>query len=214
MEYSLCLMVTALDVISKYQQDYSLRDSKPEGCTDAILVVKFSHRVCGGVDGPGDQLIKLCLVREDWGLSSVVLLALVQTLYTISSPGFKQDPSLIRSVISAKILPLQWSSVLMYNLLQSFSELTTPELTSPVMFQAILSQLNKVCSEISMHLISIQTWDSHQDCHTLLLQMSSLPWLLQREWSQRCSYLWLCPSPGSTETHCWDLPCKLKKHKV
>ena len=74
-----------------------LRDGKPKCSADALLVVQFCLRIRGRVNGPGDQLIKLCLVREDRSPGSVVLLALVKTFDPIGCNSFKQDTSLIRS---------------------------------------------------------------------------------------------------------------------
>ena len=96
-ENPLRLMVPSLYCQDKYRLEFILRHGKPECRTDSLFVVKFSLRVRGGVDGPGDQLIKLCLVREDGGPGSVVLLALVQTLDAIRRSSFKHDTSLMGS---------------------------------------------------------------------------------------------------------------------
>ena len=97
---SLCLMVTAFKLlIAKIRRfRFLLRNANPECSTNNILVEKIGHRIPSCIGEPGDQLIKLYLVRENGGLSLIVLCTSVQTLDAICSNGFKKDPYLIRSL--------------------------------------------------------------------------------------------------------------------
>ena len=66
----------------------------PERSSYGIFVEGEGGWVCGGVEGPRDELVQLGLVGEGWSLGAAVLGTRVHTLGPLRRLGVEQNPGL------------------------------------------------------------------------------------------------------------------------